>query len=32
MDEATTLKTSTVTETLLGTIGFVLAVVLSLVL
>jgi GntP family gluconate:H+ symporter len=32
MDEATTLKTWTVMETLLGTIGFVLALVLSLVL
>ena len=32
MDEATTLKTWTVMETLLGTIGFVLALLLSLVL
>ncbi|TFV45964.1 GntP family permease [Blastococcus sp. TF02A_35] len=32
MDEKTTLKTWTVMETLLGTIGFVLALVLSLVL
>jgi GntP family gluconate:H+ symporter len=32
MDEKTTLKTWTVMETLLGTIGFLLALVLSLFL